>query len=196
MLQFAPLALPVATAREREPKPLVRMATTAMVMFKHPVLLAHGWPQQSPNQQMPNVLLVQPDQDALVQTSRKTVILVFTALLVVKRRDQTTPPRKKEVFAYLATTVTQEAHHKLNAVTAITAQTMPLKPRLEHAGQVFTASETQLFLIRISAPPDRIVLVMANPSNVQLALTVCQPVQLVALIVIHAPLVLGAIHQD
>ena len=119
--------------------------------------------------------------------------LVSTALLVVKLRDRTTRPRKKEVCAYLVTTATQEARHKLHVVMAITAQTMPLKLRPVHAGQAFTASETLLFLIRISVPPDRIVLAMANPSNVQLVHTACQPVPLVALIVIHAPLVLGAI---
>lgn len=101
-----------------------------------------------------------------------------------------------EVCANLVTTAAQEVHHKLNAVMAITARTMPLKPRLAHAGQAFTASETLNILIRLSAPPVGIVLAMANPSNVQLALTVCQPVPLVALTVIHAPLVLGAIQQD
>ena len=55
VLHFALLAMPVVTVQVLAPKPLVQMATTAMVMFKHLVLLAHGWPQQSRNQLMHNV---------------------------------------------------------------------------------------------------------------------------------------------
>ena len=195
-LQLASLAIPVPTVRARAPKPPVPLATTAMVMFKHPVLPAPTWQQQSLSPLMSHVLPVPKDQDATAQTKRKIVILVFTALLEVKPRDQTTFPLKKEACVYLATTVTQEASNKLHAVTAITAPTMPLKPKLAHAGQAFTASQTRLFRIKTSAPPANIALAMANRSSVQSALTVCQQVPQVALTVIPAPLVLSVLRQD
>mgnify|MGYP001064256421 CR=1 FL=1 len=138
-LQLASLAIPVPTVRARALKLPVQLATTAMVMFKHPVLPAPTWQQQSLSPLMSYILPVPKDQDATAQTKRKTVILVFTALQEVKQRDQTTFPLKKEACVYLATTATQEASNKPHAVTAITAPTMPLKPKLAHAGQAFTA---------------------------------------------------------
>lgn len=195
-LQLAQLAIPVPTVRAQAPKPPVPLATTAMVMFKHPVLPVPTWQQQFLSPLMSHVLPVPKDQDATAQTKRKTVIQVFTAFLEVKPRDQTTLPLKKEECVYPATTVTQEAFNKPHAVTAITAPTMPLKPKLAHAGQAFTASQTRLFRIKTSAPPANIALVMANRSSVQSALTVCQQVPQVALTVIPAPLVLSVLRQD
>ncbi len=95
-LQLASLAIPVPTVRARAPKPPVPLATTAMVMFKHSVLPAPTWQQHSLSPLMSHISPIPKDQDATTQTIRKTVILVFTALLVVKPRDQTTLPLTKE----------------------------------------------------------------------------------------------------